>query len=269
MFYILAKVLGFVALASNAVLVLGLLGLAISRSRRFKRFGHFLMGASIMLFAVLGLSPLGNLLIEPLEERFPVASVAPGTDIAGIIVLGGAVDTHIATTRHQPALTDSAERMTVVSELSRKFPTAKIIFTGGVSMAGGAIWNEMTESDVAKQLFNSFGIPDDRMIFEGKSRDTYENAQFTRDLIKPAPGQRFLLVTSGYHMPRSVGLFRKAGFDIVPYPVNFRTAGSLDAWRPFYSVADGLRQCNLATREWVGLLSYWLSGRIDDLFPKP
>jgi len=269
MFYYVAKAVGFVALASNAVLILGLLGLLLCCSRRLRGFGRFLMGASIVLLAVFGLSPAGNWMIAPLEERFPPAVVAPGTDIAGIIVLGGAVDTYLSTARHQSALNDSAERMTIVPALARQYPQAKIIFTGGVSVGGSVLWNDMTEAAVAKQLFESFGLPDDRMLFETKSRDTYENAQFTRDLVKPQPGQHFLLVTSAFHMPRSMGLFRKAGFDVLPYPVNYRTGGPQDAWIPFYAVSDGLRQSNLASREWIGLLGYWLGGRIDDIFPKP
>lgn len=269
MFYYLAKILGFLILPSNTALVLGLIGLIASFTNRFQRFGRFLMGFSILAFAAMGLSPLGNLMIQPLEERFPTATIAPGTKIAGIIILGGAVDTHISTGRHDAALTDSAERMTAAAGLSRQFPDAKIIFTGGVGTLGGQIWGDTTEADAARQLFQSFGIPDERMLFESRSRDTYENAQFTYQLLKPAPGQTYLLVTSGYHMPRSMALFRKAGFDVMPYPVNYRTAGPQDAMRPFYAMSDGLRQCNLAAREWIGLLSYWMAGRIDEIFPKP
>ncbi|GLS17230.1 membrane protein [Labrys miyagiensis] len=279
MFYYAAKIISFLILPSNAALVLGLIGLLASFTRRFQRFGRFLMGFSILAFAVMGLSPLGSIMIAPLEERFPPPAFAASDDlspanpalpkIAGIIVLGGAVDTHISTTRHETALTDSAERMTAVAGLSRQFPDAKIVFTGGVGSLAGQIWGDISEADASRQLFRSFGIPDERMLFENRSRDTYENAEFTYAMLKPQPGQRYLLVTSGYHMPRSMALFRKAGFDVIAYPVNYRTAGPEDALRPFYSMSDGLRQCNLAAREWFGLLAYRLSGRIDDILPNP
>ncbi|MDQ0395919.1 YdcF family protein [Labrys monachus] len=268
MFYYVAKAVGFVATASNAVFLIGLLGLLLCLRRRSRAFGCVLMGASIVLLAVFGLSPAGNLMLAPLEDRFPPAAIAPGTDIAGIIVLGGAVDTHLASMRHQSGLNDSAERMTVVPALARLYPQARIIFTGGIGLPS-LTQNDVPEATVAKQLFESFGIPDERMVFESKSRDTYENAQFTRDLLQPAPGQRYLLVTSAFHMPRAMGLFRKAGFDVLPYPVNYRTAGPADDWLPFFNVGDGLRQSNVASHEWLGLLGYRLAGRIDDLFPKP
>ena len=269
MFYYLAKTLGFLILPSNAALVLGLLGLGLSFIRRVQRFGRFLMGFALLAFAVMGWSPLGNWLIQPLEERFPQQAISQQAKIAGIIVLGGAVDTHISTTRHETALTDSAERMTAIAGLSRQLPEARIIFTGGVGSLAGQIWGDITEADASRQLFRSFGIPDERMLFENRSRDTYENAVFTYDLLKPKPGETYLLVTSGYHMPRSMALFRKAGFDVMAYPVNYRTAGPQDGVRPFYAMSDGLRQVNLAVREWVGLLSYRLSGRIDEIFPEP
>ncbi|CAM5775179.1 membrane protein [Labrys miyagiensis] len=279
MFYYAAKIVSFLILPANAALMLGLVGLAASFTRRFQRFGRFLMGFSILAFAVMGLSPLGSIIIEPLEDRFPPPAFAASDDlsptnpalpkIAGVIVLGGAVDTHISTARHDTALTDSAERMTAVAGLSRQFPEAKIVFTGGVGSLAGQFWGDAAEADASRQLFRSFGIPDDRMVFENRSRDTYENAEFTYQMLKPQPGQRYLLVTSGYHMPRSMALFRKAGFDVIAYPVNYRTAGPGDAMRPFYSMSDGLRQCTLAAREWIGLLAYWLSGRIDDILPQP
>jgi uncharacterized SAM-binding protein YcdF (DUF218 family) len=279
MFYYAAKIISFLILPSNTALVLGLIGLFASFTRRFRRFGHFLLGFAILAFAVMGLSPLGNLMIQPLEERFPAPAFASQADttsananlpkIAGIIVLGGSVDTYISTARHQTALNDSAERMTAAAGLSRQFPDAKIIFTGGVGSLAGQFRGDISEADASRTLFRSFGIPDDRMIFENRSRDTYENAQFTYQLLKPQPGQAYLLVTSGYHMPRSMGLFRKAGFDVMAYPVNYRTAGAQDAMQPFYTMSDGLHQCNIAAREWIGLLAYWLSGRIDEILPKP
>jgi uncharacterized SAM-binding protein YcdF (DUF218 family) len=270
MFYTIAKIVGFVAIASNATLLLGLFGLALSLSwDRLRRTGRVLMGAALILFGLFGLSPLGNAMILPLEARFPPATLLDDTEIAGIIVLGGAVDTHVSAGRGQTALTDSAERLTAVAGLSRRFPAAGIIYSGGVSAVSSALWGDIPEADAASALFTSFGIPKDRMVFENKSRDTYENAQFTRDLLHPTPGQHYLLVTSAYHMPRAMALFRKAGFDVLAYPVNYRTAGPRDLIRPFYALNDGLRQSNIATREWIGLASYWLSGRIDSIFPTP
>ena len=76
-------------------------------------------------------------------------------------------------------------------------------------------------------------------------------------------------MTSAYHMARAIGIFRKAGFDVEPYPVDWRTGGNDDALRPFSTVGDGLRRTDTAVREWVGLLAYWLMGMSSALFPAP
>ena len=111
--------------------------------------------------------------------------------------------------------------------------------------------------------------PKERITLEDKSRDTLENARFTRELVQPRPGERWLLVTSAHHMPRSVGLFRSEGFSVEAYPVDYRTRGAIDLLRFFSTVGDGLRRTDTATREWVGLLVYRLTGRTAELFPAP
>jgi uncharacterized SAM-binding protein YcdF (DUF218 family) len=106
-------------------------------------------------------------------------------------------------------------------------------------------------------------------VIESRSRTTRENALFSRRLVEPHEGERWLLVTSAWHMPRSVGCFRQAGFPVVPYPVDYRTRGPQDRWRTFSSLSEGLRRLDLATKEWIGLLGYRLAGYTDALFPGP
>lgn len=102
---------------------------------------------------------------------------------------------------------------------------------------------------------------------ERRSRNTYENAVFTKALVAPKPGERWLLVTSAYHMPRSVGLFRRAGFLVEPYPVDWRIGERVFAFENVS--ADGLFRTDIAVREWLGLLAYRLSGRTGELLPGP
>ena len=87
--------------------------------------------------------------------------------------------------------------------------------------------------------------------------------------MKPKSGERWLLVTSAHHMPRSVGIFRGAGFAVEAFPVDYRTRGAIDLLRPFSTLGDGLRRTDTAMREWVGLAIYRLTGRSDSLFPAP
>ena len=122
---------------------------------------------------------------------------------------------------------------------------------------------------MALRLLESLGIPRARITLEDRSRNTVENAVLSKAIAQPKPGERWLLVTSAHHLPRAVGVFRKAGFPVEAYPVDWRTRGPEDALRPFASVGDGLRRSDTAVREWVGLAVYWLTGRSSELFPAP
>lgn len=264
MFFILSKVLGFFAIPSNLVILLGIGGALLLRSR-FRGAALRVMGGSLILLALMGLSPLGNALIIPLENRFPAWDAARGMP-DGIIVIGGAISADVSAVRGATALTEAAERMTAAVELARRYPGARIVFSGGVS---GLIPSRATEAEAALHLWEALGIEPGRITLEDKSRNTVENAVFSRDLVKPKPGERWLLVTSAYHMPRAIGIFRKAGFAVEPYPVDWRTRGSEDALRAFPTLGDGLRRTDTAVREWVGLTIYWLTGRSSELFPGP
>ena len=131
------------------------------------------------------------------------------------------------------------------------------------------IYGGATEAELAARLFESFGIAKERVILESKSRDTDENARFTKELVLPKQGERWLIVTSAHHMPRSIGVFRVAGFPAEAFPVDYRTRGAVDLLRPFAALGDGLRRTDTAVREWVGLLVYRMTGRTGELFPAP
>jgi uncharacterized SAM-binding protein YcdF (DUF218 family) len=263
MFFPLSKVLGFLALPSNLVIVAGLIGVLLLLTR-FRRTGRVLVVASLLLLAIFGLSPLGNALMIPLEDRFP-----PWTgsgDVAGIIVLGGAVSPDVSAALNDVSLNESAERLTAAVLLAAAYPRAKIVFAGGDA---GLVRVEGAEAPFAARLLRELGVAPGRIIVEDRSRNTAENAVFANELAAPKKGERWLLVTSGYHMPRAIGVFRRAGFEVEPFPVDWRTRGSADTLRPFMSVGDGLRRTDTAVREWVGLFVYWLTGRSSELFPAP
>jgi uncharacterized SAM-binding protein YcdF (DUF218 family) len=265
MFFVLAKIVGFFALPSNILISLGLLGILLMATR-YARVGRRLAVSSLVLIAIAGFSPLGNALILPLEERFPPWDASRGAP-AGIICLGGALDTVVSPERGEVALNEAAERMTAIAELARRYPQARIVFSGG---SGRLVYGgTTTEAELAARLFASFGIARERITLEDKSRDTLENARFTKELVNPKPGERWLLVTSAHHMPRSVALFRAIGFPVEAFPVDYRTRGAIDLLRPFSPLSDGLRRTDTAVREWVGLIVYRLSGRTAELFPAP
>ena len=259
----LSKIVGLIFLPSNLMFLLALAGILLMATR-FRRLGLTCVGAAVVLLTVFGIMPAGNWLIWPLETRFSQWDAAGGVP-HGIVVLGGSIGPENSTARGEPALNELAERVTIVGELARKFPSARIAFTGGnASLSGGP-----SEAEFAGRLFESFGVARERLILESESRTTHENAIFTRKLVDPKPGERWLLVTSAHHMPRSVGVFRKAGFPVEPYPVDWRTADSGDLTRPFGSIAAGLARTDAAAHEWAGLLIYWVTGRSSELFPGP
>jgi uncharacterized SAM-binding protein YcdF (DUF218 family) len=268
MFFVLAKIFGFFALPSNVLISLGVLGVLLTATR-FARAGRRLAAIALVLIAIAGWSPLGNALILPLEERFPAYDFSWDTSRgapAGIICLGGAVDTVVSPARGEVALNEAAERMTAIAELMRRYPQAHLVFSGG---SGRLIFDGVTEAELAVRLFESFGIEKSRVILENKSRDTDENARFTKELVQPRPDERWLIVTSAHHMPRAIGAFRAAGFPVEAFPVDYRTRGAIDLLRPFSPLSDGLRRTDTAMREWVGLVVYRMTGRTSELFPAP
>jgi uncharacterized SAM-binding protein YcdF (DUF218 family) len=264
MFFPLSKILGFFAIPSNLVIVLGLFGVLLLATR-LARIGRHLTIASLIALAVIGFSPLGNALIIPLEQRFPPWDETRGPP-DGIVVLGGAITPDVSAARNDVALNEAAERMTAAIVLARRYPDARIIYSGGT---GALIFREGSEAETAVRMFESFGIPHARVIAEEQSRNTVENAVFSMLLAMPQPGERWLLVTSGYHMPRAMGVFRQAGFPVEAYPVDWRTRGPQDLRRPFFTLGGGLERTDTAAREWVGLLVYWLTGRSSTFFPGP
>jgi len=264
MFFVISKVLGFLAAPSNVIITFGILG-ALLLPTRLARLGTWLVVGSLLLLAVVGFSPLGNALILPLEQRFPPWDASRGPP-DGIVVLGGAVTPYVSTGRRDAALNEAAERVTMTVELARRYPAARIIYSGG---PGALVYDVGSESDIAVRLLERLGVARERMIPEEFSRNTEENAMFARDLASPKPDERWLLVTSAHHMPRAIGVFRQVGFPVEAYPVDWRTVGPADARRPFATLGDGLRRTDTAVREWAGLLVYRLTGKSADLFPGP
>lgn len=255
MFFTVSKLVEIVILHPlNFLILLLLLGLIMALvSKRRTRLG--LLATAVVLLAIAAFSPLSALLLRPLEDRFPVPPAnmeAP----SGMIVLGGALDEDLSAARGAPSIGDAAARLTAGVELARRFPQAKLIFTGGSANLRG---RGLDEARGVRALWLSLGVPADQMIFEDKSRNTFENATMTRALVHPAPGARYLLVTSAAHMPRSMGIFRHDGWTVTAYPVDYRTFGDNRDFWPTTLGLDSLRRLDVAFHEWAGLLAYRLS----------
>ena len=264
MFFILSKTLGILTVPSHVITLLAAAGLVLLWTR-LSRMGRRLLWASLALVVVLGVLPAGKALMLVLEQRFP-PWVASGAPPHGIIVLGGAIEPDRSAARGMVSLNAGAERVTEIAALARRFPDARIVFTGG---SANLVFAGSPESAFMLDLLESFGIPRTRVQLEERSRNTAENARFTKALVDPKPGQRWLLVTSAMHMPRAAGAFRKAGFPVEAYPVDWNTGGWSDlAKGPFWPLR-GLDTIDFAMKEWIGLFAYWLAGYTPELLPGP
>lgn len=262
MFFYLSKLFWMVAQPINLIGILVLLGVVLGLLQ-FRRSGLLL---SFLGFAVLALgawTSLGAVLLHPLEDRFLPPDPAPAA-VAGIIVLGGGFEGAINLARGGYELNASGDRFVEAAVLARRYPAARVVVTGGT---GTLLLDGEGDGDTAPRLLAALGVAPERMVLETRSRNTAENALFTRDMVAPQPGETWLLVTSAFHMPRSVGLFRKAGFDVVPWPVDYQTAGNETFGFARDNPMDSLRNLSVAIREWVGLAAYRLTGRIDRILP--
>ena len=265
MFFALSKTLGLMLLPSNFLIGLALLG-AVLLYTRFAPFGRKLVIASVVLLAIFGFSPLGNSLLVPLEQRFPPWDDTRGAP-DGIIVLGGSIDPELSAAHRVTVFRGSVDRIIAAAALAHRYPNARIVFSGG--SANLVSDDSAKEADYAVSVFERLGIAKNRLTMERGSRNTQENAEFSKALVAPKAGERWLLVTSAFHMPRSVGVFRKAGFAVEPYPADWRTGGRMDKLGSSTFASQGLDHTDTALREWIGLAAYRISGKTDAFFPGP
>ncbi|MGH6912823.1 MAG: YdcF family protein [Geminicoccales bacterium] len=261
LFWVLVQPSNFLLL----LLVIASAGLLLG----YRSLGTWLLCGVTAVLVLITVLPIGSWLLIPIENRFPPPD-APD-DVDGVIMLGGALDVHTSAARAQAALNEAAERVTTLIELGTRYPDARLVISGGIGRLLGAPVNP---AETLKGFYRDQGFDVGRILFEDQSRNTYENAVFAKRRVQPAPGERWLLVTSAYHMPRSVGVFRQAGWPVIAYPVDYRTTGRPDLQRTLDqlvqpSVSDRLFELDLAIKAWVGLLAYRLMGRTSALFPAP
>jgi uncharacterized SAM-binding protein YcdF (DUF218 family) len=265
LFFVLSKTVGIMLLPTNFLIGIGLLGIVLLTTR-FISLGRKLLVTSIVWLAICGFLPLGNWLLYPLEARFPPWDATRGAP-DGIVVLGGSINTDVSAAHGVTVFKGAVDRLVAAAALAHQYPNARIVFTGG--SANLIADDAAKETDYALAVFESLGVGRERLTMEGRSRNTQENAEFSKALAAPKPGERWLLVTSAFHMPRSVGLFRKAGFAVEPYPVNWRVGGRADLWAFSVLAVQGLDRVDTGLREWMGLAAYRLSGKTDEFLPGP
>ena len=223
-------------------------------------------GRFVVTFAALGIFAVGSLPVArwialPLELRFPAFN-ASDAEIAGIIVLGAGY-AQVSDLTGAPVVEASGGRLIKLIELAEAYPRARLAYTGG-----GSPTLEMSEADRAARDLAHVGFDVGRVAFEGRSRNTYESAVLSKEMLSPQPGERWVIVTSAIHMPRAVGAFRAAGWEVIPAPVEylFGRRSNFD-WGTFQPVRQFLWVSRI-THEWIGLVVYRVLGRSSALFPR-
>ena len=264
MFYYASSIMWFFASPVNLLIFFVAAGLCALFTRR-ERIGRILLSVAAIAFVLCGFGPVGAILLRPLEDRFPLpAETLPQP--TGIIVLGGALKAEMTTTRGVIALGGEGGRVTEGVVLARRYPEARIVFSGGPAGTPP----HRNEARVAQEVFARLGVARERILIEDQSRNTDENALFTRNLAMPAKGERWLLVTSAAHMPRAVGTFRHAGMDVIAYPTDYFTLGiPSDFWHVSSDPIAGFTRLDIAVHEWMGLIAYRLTGKTGTLMPAP
>lgn len=258
MFFYISKVFWFFVQPSNLIIILLVAGTILYLRGRVKT-GTRIIAFCVAFIALTGLSPLSYLLMLSLEGQYskpPLQTIRPPD---GVIVLGGMIDTAISEARDEITLNNGGERLTEAARLAYHFPDVRIMITGGV---GAIIYRGSDEATFAQRFFLDLGIAGDRIVIETQSRNTWQNAVYSKEIIQPKPGERWLLVTSAFHMPRAAGVFRAAGFDVIPWPVDYRTRGDQDVWRIPTRPSEAWSNVDIATKEWIGYAAYALTGRL-------
>ncbi len=260
-FYWLSK-LAWLVIVMDSLLVLLIiicwLLLMLGAIRAAKR----MLGLLALLTTVIALFPVGEWVLYPLESRFATNPALPAK-IDGVIMLSGGGSQRLSAQWQQPELSDAADRYLAFMAFARRYPEAKLVFTGG---SASMLWQEFKGADLARTVLENQGIDPNRVLFEGESRNTYENVIFSKRLVEPQAGEHWVLITSAWHMPRSVGIFCKAGWPVIPYPVDHSSNPDY-LFRVDLGFAAHLRNLNAGVKEWVGLVAYYLTGKTAEFLP--
>lgn len=214
-----------------------------------------MLWSGVAALGLLGFQVIPDALLRPLENRYSVPAAEAIEGRAGIIVLGGATGHPDSFVAHgQVPLGDAAERMTVPVGLVRQHPNLELVFSGG---EGRLLTSGVTESQMARAFYQQQGLDMAKVRLEDGSRNTRENAQQVARLLGDRCKEPWLLVTSAWHMPRSMAEFEAVGCKVTPYPVDFRTGDSTSITE--YSLANSLLRWQTALHEWLGLLVYGMT----------
>lgn len=264
MFFALSKIFWFLAAPANLLLI-ALIAAACLSFTRWRRWSDRIIRVCAVCALILAVVPVGVFMRAHLENRFPANPELPD-HVHGIVILGGVIAPRLSKERGAAQINSAVERITAGAALAKQFPGAKVIFSGG---SGDLFDPDQREAHFAPAIFSQLGLTEGRVLYEDRARNTAENARYAMDLGKPTQGENWILVTSAFHMPRSVGTFRKAGWTaIIPYPVDFDTEPN-PRLNLSFDLLSGIGSFSSGLHEAIGLTAYWLAGRTNAWYPAP
>lgn len=262
LFFYVSKLIWLLISPDNLFLILIILSLFLLHTGKLKP-AKILLSTCSGLLIIIALFPVGEWLLYPLESRFQTSPTLPDK-VDGIILLSGSKNAYLSHVWRQIEIGEAAERDLMFLHLARKYPNSKLLFTGGT---GSLINQEFKEADVAIKLFEQQNFNTKRIIFERDSRNTYENAIFSKKIVNPIQNENWILITTSWHMPRSVGIFCETGWPVIPYPVDHRTNKN-NLFRIDFNLVGNLNTLKVAIKEWLGLFAYYLTGKTTSLLPE-
>ena len=261
LFFFISKLIWLFVSPDSLLLILIIITLVLLYIGKQKQAKILLSVISAILLFV-SLFPIGEWLLYPLESRFSNNPALP-EQVDGIIVLSGSEDALLSSVWNQVEVGNAAERNLSFLTLARQYPKAKLVFTGGT---GSLINQEYKAADVAKNLFEQQDFDTKRILFERESRNTYENVIYSKKIVKPQKNENWILITTSWHMPRSVGIFCKSEWSVIPYPVDHQTNKD-NLFRIDFDLLNNLYTLKTAIKEWLGLFAYYLTGKTTSIFP--
>jgi len=254
MSFYLSKILWIIFNPLNMLLFFLFFGFILSFFSN-KIFSKIFYSLTLVFFTIIAVIPTGAFMIYQLEKKYHVLESLPNK-LDGILILSGATDPVLTKEYNQISLNGSAERLTESIQLMKKYSHTKIIFSGG----SGSIHHNFTHSEAAKLFFTNFEINLDNIIYENKSRNTYENILFSKKIAEPTINEKWLVVTSAYHMSRALNVADKLGWKFIPYAVDFKLEKKF-SWQPSIAFLGNMFLFQQGTHEWVGSIAYFWMGR--------
>lgn len=261
-FYVLSKTLWVAVRPESwfgALLILAIVAFSLKR----RRFGMGVLIAKLLIFISLAVFPIGDVFLAPLERQFPVRPQLHTPTY--IVVLGGGEDNEQSDATGMVNVNNAAERLLASIELAVRYPEAKLILSGGVGKLSGT---KVSSAEIMANALTAAGVERSRLILEDTSRNTSENGSRITELVgKKSTAKSMVLITSAFHMSRSLGVFCAAGWsEITAFPVDHRSGNFIN--RIGWNFAANLADLNSGVHEWMGLLVYRATGRIHDILPR-